>query len=72
MATHGKSKSNLLIVQHNQPFSREPRNRLTIKGEILHLRNITRTDSGEYICRAENGVGYGAVRESVMVDVMRK
>ena len=66
-----QSDDNHPSLQHNQPFSREPGNSMTIRGDVLHLRNITRADSGQYICRAENGVGHGAVRESVVVDVMR-
>ena len=62
-----QAMNNLAIPQHNQPFTG---NKLSVRGEVLHLRNITRADAGEYICKAENGVGHGAVREALTLDVL--
>ena len=66
----GRAIHNLAIPQHNQPFTGKAGNKLSIIGEVLHLRNITRADTGEYICKAENGVGHGAVREALTLDVL--
>ena len=61
---------NLAKSQHNQPFTGKMGHKLSIRGEVLLLRNITRADTGEYICKAENGVGHGAVREALTLDVL--
>ena len=61
---------NLLKPQHNQPFTGESGNKLSVRGEVLYLRNITRAATGEYICKAKNGVGHGAVREALTLDVL--
>ena len=62
--------NNLAKSQHNQPFTGKLGHKLSVRGEVLHLRDITRADTGEYICKAENGVGHGAVREALTLDVL--
>ena len=62
--------NNLAKPQHNQPFTGNLGHKVSVRGEVLHLRNITRADTGEYICKAENGVGHGAVREALTLDVL--
>ena len=42
------------------------------QGPELVLTDIGRLHSGDYICRADNGVGNGAVRETVKLDVLRE
>ena len=44
----------------------------TFQGPELVLTDIGRLHSGDYICRADNGVGRGAVRETVKLDVLRE
>jgi len=60
----------LPIEPGNQPFPMEPENQLDRQGEVINLRNVTRVYSGEYICKASNGVGHGAVRETVTLEVL--
>lgn len=64
--------------EHNQPFpgvstpddDNTNAQILTIQGPELLLSNIQRSHSGDYICKADNGVGHGAVRETVKLDVL--
>ena len=59
-----------IFFQHNQPIITKNGSGNSFLGETLKLHNISRTDAGEYICRAENGVGHGAARESVILDIL--
>ena len=43
-----------------------------VKGPELVLSHVQRAHAGDYICRADNGVGRGAARETVTLDILRK
>ena len=65
-----QAMNNQANFQHNQPFTGESGNKLSIRGEVLHLSNVMRADTGKYICKAKNGVGHGAVREALTIHVL--
>ena len=44
----------------------------TVKGPELVLSHVQRAHAGDYICRADNGVGRGAARETVSLDILRE
>ena len=44
----------------------------TVQGPELVLSQVQRAHAGDYICRADNGVGRGAARETVSLEIRRK
>ena len=57
----------------NQPFSRFNQPLLyffLFQGSHVVLSSVGRVDAGDYICKADNGVGHGAVREAVKLEVL--
>ena len=61
-----------MIFQHNQPFVWSEGNNVTVKGEVLNMKNISRSYSGDYVCNADNGVGRWPVTQIISLDVLCK
>ena len=58
------------IFQHNLPFPWGLGTNLTVSGEKLVMKDVTRSYSGDYVCNADNGVGRWPVRQMVSLDVL--
>ena len=61
----------LTTRQHSHPQTQELTIQLERNSSVLALTNLTRHDSGTYICMADNGVGE-PVGENITLVVMRE
>lgn len=68
--TIGKPSPHLSWRFKDQPVGADLRG-MTVSGNILHLKNVTRAHIGVYTCTAENSVGSSAAHASVL-DVIGK